>query len=149
MSPCHPDAAACAIGATYRAWARVHGLVASEGAGLRICGALGGSGVIVDPGIDRGVAHWVEVTVEATRPETPGLLVTRATAAGHPAAAALRRLFDGPFLGPELRAITIAPSYVRVSLAPGAPPEAVEAAVAALHEMDSMPQPSRTTLPWP
>lgn len=121
-----------AIARTYRAWARARGHAVSEADGLRIRGAIAGRDALVDPGIDGRAPGWVIVTVQVALPAAESVLVTRASRASNEVTSAIRALFDDEAIGPDLRAISVASRHVRLRLAPGAPPDAVEAAVGAV-----------------
>jgi hypothetical protein len=129
--PGRDDACAC-IARMYAGWARGRGLRIDDRPGLRIRGAVGGRHVLIDPGIDHRVPGWVQVTVVVALPAASSLLVTRATSPRDAITAAVRALFDDPHIGPELRAISVAPHHLRLRLAPGAAPDVVEIAVAAV-----------------
>lgn len=154
--PSSEDARA-AIARMYRGWARARGLEIEQVQGLRINGTVSGRDVVIDPGIDGRAPGWVQVTVVVALPAAVSVLVTRATPAGDELTAAVRSLFDDEDIGPELRAISVAPRHLRLRLAPGAPPDVVETAVGAvaralrmLYAPPSDPRQScNTTAPYP
>lgn len=148
----------CAVVARiYAGWARARGLRVEAATGLRVRGEVGGRHVEIDPGIDGRAPGWVQVTVVVALPAAPSMLVTRATPPRDELTASVRSLFDDPDIGPELRAISLAPRHLRLRLAPGAPPDVVETAVAAvaralrtLYVPPSDPRQScTTTAPYP
>lgn len=127
-----PECASPAVSrilAAYRAWAAANAMAVGLGGRLHIEGRVHGRHVAVDPGVPGRIPHWVDVTVVAALRGTVNVVVTRVTETDDPVTAAMRALFDHPILGPELRAIVVAPRVVRLRLAPGAPPEIVELAV--------------------
>lgn len=152
-----PDDACVSIRRMYRAWGASRGLAIDDGASLRIRGVVGGRHVVVDPGVDGRAPGWVQVTVFVALPSAPNLLVTRATPVSDELTSAVRGLFDDEDIGPELRAISVAPRHLRLRLAPGASPELAETAVSAvartlrtLYAPPSDPRQScTTTVPYP
>ncbi len=151
------DEACDAIGRIYLGWARAHGLAIEQGEGLRVRGSVAGRNVVVDPGVDGRAPGWVQVTVGVALPAAASALVTRATPRRDELTSAVRALFDDADIGAELRAISVAPRHLRLRLAPGASPDVVETAVAAVARAlrtlyaptSDLRHSSTTTVPWP
>src|SRR5690606_6558844 len=132
-----PDRAASLIAGTFRAWARSRAYRIEEGGaggagGLRIHATIAGRDVSIDPGVDTGAAGWVAVTIAIAFPGAPSVLVTRATQPCDPLSASVRALFDAPGIGPEPRAVSVAPARLRLRLGPGTAPDVVAEAVEAV-----------------
>jgi hypothetical protein len=146
------------IADAFREWAAAHEFRIGENTGLRLSGRLAGRDVVIDPGLDRSHPGWVQVTIAVALPAMKPTLVTRVTRPRDFATARIRALFDDADIGPELRAISVAPHYVRLRLAPGASPRVVEQSVHAVGDTmrtihaapESEPRhPCSTTVPYP
>lgn len=155
------------IAGAFRRWATAHGFQIRTSDALSIKGRIAGRDVTVDPGIDGEHPGWVVVTIAVALPSVTPIFVTRVTRTPDFATTRIRALFDDADIGPELRAISVGPHYVRLRLAPGAAPSIVEHAVHAvadamrfIHAAPERPQSSKsaeseprhscnTTVPYP
>ena len=149
---------AAQIADTFRAWASARGLHVRGASGLSIVGRIAGRDVTVDPGLAGEHPGWVVVTIAVALPSVKPIFVTRATRTPDFATTRIRALFDDGDIGPELRAISVGPHYVRLRLAPGAAPSIVEHAVHAVGDamrfIHAAPEPEprhscKTTVPYP
>ena len=146
------------IAASFRQWANARGFLVRTNSALSITGRIAGRDVTVDPGIDGEHPGWVVVTIAVALPSVTPIFVTRVTRTPDFATTRIRALFDDADIGPELRAISVGPHYVRLRLAPGASPSTVEHAVHAVGDAmrfihsapESEPRHScNTTVPYP
>jgi len=153
-----PSSAHGRIASAFRDWGADRDLRTQEKSGLRLLGRLAGRDVVVDPGIDGEHPGWVVVTIAVALPSVKPVLITRISPPIDFATSRLRALFDDADLGPELRAVSVGPHYVRLRLAPGASPKIVEHAVHAVADTmrfihaapESEPRhPCSITMPYP
>jgi hypothetical protein len=152
------DGAHGMIADSFREWAADRDFRIGENTGLRLFGRLAGRDVVIDPGLDRSHPGWVQVTIAVALPAVKPALVTRVTPPIDFATARIRALFDDADIGPELRAVSVAPHYLRLRLAPGASPRIVEQAIHAVGDtmraIHAAPEceprhPCSTTVPYP